>query len=66
MNCEICESTKEKLAIAVKAEVSADDDLRVAVIRADGSSTEMHRKLDDATLRRAAITHELVEHRQSH
>jgi hypothetical protein len=37
MDCVLCDSLKEQLAEATRAQVSADDELRLATIRADGS-----------------------------
>jgi hypothetical protein len=66
VDCELCESAKQELENALRAEIVADHELRLAVIRGDGSSTEMRRKLNEATLLRAARILEIAEHQRLH
>jgi hypothetical protein len=66
MDCEMCNSIKADLAQAIKNQVSANHEFDLAVIRGDGSSADKKRRLDQAVLHSATVSHELTEHHRQH
>jgi hypothetical protein len=66
MDCVLCDSLKEQLAEATRAQVSTDDELRLATIRADGSSEPPRQRLTEAEDRTTSLTHEFCKHRDAH
>ena len=66
MTCETCGLLKEELAAAVQAEVSAEHDLHLAVIRGDSSSVRSRERLDRAKADNATRRSQLIEHQSRH
>jgi hypothetical protein len=66
MDCVLCDSLKQQLAEAVRDQVTADDELRLGTIRADGSSEPVRQRLTEAEDRTSLLTHEFCKHRDAH
>ena len=66
MSCETCEVLKDGFAAVLQAEVSAEHELHLAVIRGDGSSVQSGLRLDRAKVDSASRRLQLVEHQSIH